>query len=110
MSWALQVWISWEVSIVNLNFMRAKHCKLEFYDHKSWAFVNVNSMSAERCDSEFKNDSFPGHCKYECTRADHCECEFYDSWECECKYSIKFNFANVKFMRAKHCKWKLYGS
>ena len=66
-SWALQMWILWELSFGNVNLMRAEHWKSEFvragheYEFDEhwvlWMLIN-NSIIM---------------------RADHCECEFYES-------------------------------
>ena len=95
--------ILWELSITNVNFLRAEFCKCEF--HKGWA------LWAEHWECEFVR---AGHCKYEFDerwvlwmlilweliivnvsfmRAEHCVCDFSRAEHCECE-----------FMRAEH--WK----
>ena len=54
--WALQMWVLWELSFSNVDFMRAE-------------FANVNFMGAEHCEFE-----------YDFMRADLCECAFCESW------------------------------
>ena len=53
-SWALRMWILWELSIEKGSFMRAELCKCGFYE--GWA------LWAEHCECEFVR---AGHCKYE---------------------------------------------
>ena len=54
----------WEMSITNVNFMRAENCKCEFY--KNWAFIWILRVSL--WERSIANVSFlrVEVCKYEC--------------------------------------------
>ena len=54
-SWALRMRILWELSIVNVNFMRAELYECKFHE---LSFSNVNFMRHEHCEYEFYELSF----------------------------------------------------
>jgi len=54
-SWVLKMRILWELSIVNMNFMRAELYECKFHE---LSFSNVNFMRHEHCEYEFYELSF----------------------------------------------------
>ena len=109
--WALQMWILWELSIVNGIFLQTE-----------LRFVKVNFIRAELCKCEFMRTE---HCKYSCElkilselsianvnfrRAEHCECEFYGRWALLMWILWELSFAGQSCMGVAHCEWEFHKS
>ena len=128
----------WELSIANVNFMRAEHCECECYE--SWALqmwilgelgiMNVNVMGAELSECKFYesrvlqvwivwglsivNENFRSAKHWECQQIYEslalCLWYFKRPENCKCDFKRELSFAKVNYVREEHCECELYES
>ena len=116
------MWILWEPSFVNVNFMRAELCTM----WTLWELSIVNRICM-RAELRFVKANFM-RVNVLFIKAEHCECQFYElcvcefykswalwiwiyqNWALECEFMTAEYWKSWFFMTTELCECEFYGS